>query len=198
MPRRSEMSNQFFLQSKPTMIRGNSKRMSPPCLNSAASCSAAPDRPAAKLVRVNPPGGIDTSPFGAGDGAFYLLTPGHNPKYPPGTIDRGYVKSFDACPVESGEATVFIGDIKYSSPGTREAVVAVRAQTEVHEVEDRRRSGDLAEDQGVLSGRAVRSAPSTGMAWICSGAEVHAEDSFLRRWVRFRSGSPAGATRSSV
>src|SRR5262245_55369214 len=45
---------------------------------------------------------------------------------------------------------------------------------------------------------ASRSADSTGIAWICSGRSGARESRLSRRCVRFRSGSPAGATRSST
>jgi len=58
MPRLSEMSNQFFLQSKPTMIRAIPKRMSPSLLefDGQLFCRRAVSQQQS-LFAVNPPGG---------------------------------------------------------------------------------------------------------------------------------------------
>src|SRR5579885_1634980 len=45
---------------------------------------------------------------------------------------------------------------------------------------------------------AARSADSTGMAWICAARSGTRSRRLSLKWVRFRSGSPSGATRSSI
>src|SRR6266853_2964172 len=104
------------------------------------------------LVALNSPGGNRLIAFAQAAQHFHLLTSGHNPKYPPGTIDRWIRQSYPApALVESGQGYVFIGDIEYSIPRYKRGSMAVSTETKMHEVEHRRRPCDLAEGQGVLS-----------------------------------------------
>ena len=76
--------------------------------------------------------------------------------------------------------------------------MAVRPQAQMGEVEQGRRAGDLPKRLGVLCGRGLQVGASTGMAWICSGRNGARASRLSRKCVRFLSGCPAGATRSST
>jgi hypothetical protein len=83
---------------------------------------------------------------------FHLLTSGQHPKYAPDAIDRRKRQSHSTpALVDSGQGNVFIPNIENGIPRHERGSVAVRTQTEVREIERRRRSGDLAKYRGAPS-----------------------------------------------
>src|SRR2546426_11850271 len=84
------------------------------------------------LLAANPPGGNGQIAVAQATEHFHLLTPGHNPKYPPGAI-KHRIRQRHPAPalVDSGQGHVFIGNIEYGIARYQRSSVAVGTETEV-------------------------------------------------------------------
>src|SRR5260221_2090037 len=109
------------------------------------------------LIAANPPGGNRYISFAQATQHFCLLTSGHNPKCLAGTIDRRIRQSHSTpALVDSGERHVFIGDVEYGISRHERGSVAIRAQTEVHEIQHRRCPCHPLKGERVLSSRCLQ------------------------------------------
>ena len=129
-----------------------------------------------------------------------LLAPGDEPDDAPRSIEHGIGQGHPAPSlIDAGERDVGVRDVEHRISGHERGGVAVGSEAQVGEIEHGRRAGDLPQRPAQYArSPASRSADSTGMAWTCSAGIGQCASRLSRRWVRFRSGSPAGATRSST
>jgi hypothetical protein len=102
---------------------------------------------------------------------LYLLIPRDYPEHVPGSVDGRKRQRHPAPPaVDSGQGYVLIGDIEHGISGYQRRGVAVRTQTEMHEIKLGRGTRDFAENRGVLigSGAQVRRLDRHGMNLLCT------------------------------